>query len=287
MAISCKFTHLLAVSGGADSMSMLHMMKDTPGIMVAHVNHQIRPDSHMDARLVDDFCTSQGIPCVHQVLMNPPSTGIEAWARQRRYEFFHSVMRLKNIPVLVTAHNANDQAETIIMRIIRGTGIKGLRGIHETNPALHRPLLGMTKPEIYEYCHTNNVPYREDSTNTDTKYFRNRVRHTMMDGVDIKLMCRIATLAESVYPKVMRVANGLYDPFVTKTTTRITITGTPAFDDLGYMYFSELFSDWFPLTASIYERLRSTNSNTRKFNITKSIICTKYDTKIEITKTIV
>ena len=285
MAISGKFTHLLAVSGGADSMAMLHMMRNTPNIMVAHVNHQLRPDSNLDARLVDKFCKEHNIPCMHDVLLHPPKTGIEAWARKKRYAFFNALMLIYKIPILMTAHNANDQAETVIMRIIRGTGIKGLRGIHETNPALQRPLLGMTKQEINAYCKTNNVPYREDSTNTDTKYFRNKVRHTMMDGVDINSLCRIASLAESVYPKIMLMANELYNPYVTKSQNKITITGTPEFNDLGYMYFSELFSEWFSLTAPIYDRIRSTNPGLRIFSITQHITCTKIKDKIEFTRT--
>lgn len=287
MAISGKFTHLLAVSGGADSMAMLHMMRNTPNIMVAHVNHQLRPDSNLDALLVDAFCADHNIPCVHDVLLHPPKTGIEAWARNKRYAFFQALMLVYNIPTLITAHNANDQAETVIMRIIRGTGIKGLRGIHATNPALQRPLLGMTKPEIYEYCKTNNVPFREDSTNTDTKYFRNKVRHTMMDGVDLNSLCRIASLAESVYPKIMCMAKELYDPFITKQNNVITITGAPTFDDLGYMYFTELFNDWFPLTGGIYDRIKSTDIKLRKFNITKSIMCEKMVDKIEIRRLII
>lgn len=283
MSNSGKFQYLLAVSGGADSMALLHMMHKS-NLMVAHVNHQIRPDSHMDALLVEQFCAEHGIGFTQTILLNPPTTGIEAWARAQRYTFFESVMRINCIPVLVTAHNANDQAETIIMRLIRGTGIKGLRGIHELNPTLHRPLLGITKPEIYEYCKTNNVPYREDSTNTDTKYLRNRVRHTMMDGVDVKQLCRISTLAETVYPKVMALATSLYSQYTKKTDNQIIVSDVAPFDDLGYMYFTELFSDWFPLTASIYNHMKSTEPNARCIDITRNIKCTKIRGKLIFTR---
>ena len=270
-----KITRLLAVSGGADSMALLHMMRNDPGIMVAHVNHMLRPDSHLDANLVNAFCIEHNIPFVTTCLTNPPKTGIEAWARTQRYSYFECVMLLKNIPTLVTAHNANDQAETIIMRIIRGTGIKGLRGIHEMNPALSRPLLHMTKNEIYSYCQTNNVPYREDSTNKDLIYFRNRVRHTILDKSDIPRLCHIASLAERVFPKLIDAAIQRNSVFIKILPNQIHINTDIKFDDLTYMHLSEICSDYFPLTASIFDKIQSHKPCDKKFDISINVVCDK------------
>lgn len=256
---------LIAVSGGADSMALLYMMKDVPGIEVAHVNHGIRTDSKEDQKLVSEFCKKYNIPLQIRILSNPPQTGIEEWARNERYEFFSSVMELFDIPYLLTAHNANDQAETVIMKIMRGTGVKGLRGIHRNTGSIIRPLLDMTKPEIYAYCAANSVPFREDYTNTDTKFFRNKIRHEILDPKDIPRLCRIADLAQSVYPKILSATKKEMSQFITRTENTITIDRKLVLDDLSLIFIADLVSDWFSLSELGYGLMKSDAPETKLF----------------------
>jgi tRNA(Ile)-lysidine synthetase-like protein len=267
---------LLAVSGGADSMALLHMLKNHSNIQVAHVNHGIRSDSIEDQRLVENVCAMYNIKCHVKVLSNPPKTGIEEWARNNRYMFLNLIAKTHNIPWIATAHNANDQAETIIMRVIRGTGIKGLRGIHRVVGNIIRPMLDLTKAEVYEYCKMNNVLFREDYTNKDTKYFRNKVRHTMMDGVNIKQLCRIADHAQKSYPKLLLLLNKKYLPYINKTETTITIDRCVPINDLTFILFNELLNEWdIELTESMYDRIKSTDPCNRIIQLNKSIFCNK------------
>ena len=256
---------LVAVSGGADSMALLHMLKDVPGIEVAHVNHRIRPDSMEDQKLVTEFCEQHKIPLQIRMLLNPPKTGIEEWARNQRYEFFTFLMELLDIPYLLTAHNANDQAETVIMKMMRGTGVKGLRGIHRNTGSIVRPLLDMTKDEIYAYCAANSVPFREDYTNKDTKYFRNKVRHEILDKKHIPQLCRIADLAQSAYPKILSAAKKEMRQFITRTEDRIVIDRKLVLDDLAFIFIADLVSDWFSMSELGYELMKSTAPETKLF----------------------
>lgn len=267
---------LLAVSGGADSMALLHMVRYHTNVCVAHVNHGIRSDSHEDQLLVETFCKAHGIKCYTKILLNPPETGVEKWARIERYKFFNEITQEHNIQWIATAHNANDQAETIIMKIIRGTGLKGLRGIHRVVGNIIRPMLDFTKAEVYEYCRNNSVPFREDYTNKDTKYFRNAVRHTMMDGVDVKQLCRIADHAQKSYPKLMTLLNRNYLSYTHRTELTITVSKKVPVNDLTFMLFSDLLRNWgIELTDAMYDRIKSTHPRNRVVQLPKTILCDK------------
>lgn len=267
---------LLAVSGGADSMALLHMLKGHPNVQVAHVNHNIREDSMEDQLLVESFCESNGLKCHTKILTNPPMTGVEKWARDERYAFFSNVATENNIPWIATAHNANDQAETVIMKMIRGTGIKGLRGIHRVSGNIIRPMLGITKSEVYKYCEQHDVPFREDHTNADTKYFRNKVRHTMMDGLDIKQFCRIADHAQKTYPKLLDLVNRNYLSYTQRTDTSIIVDRCVPLNDLTFILFAELLNNWgINLTEDMYTRMQSSEPHNRVVQVTKSIFCDK------------
>ena len=180
---------LLAFSGGADSVALLDMMqKEYPSapILLAHVNHGIRGEEAIRDR---DFCENvakeRGLEiAILEVdvptLVKEKGQSIEEAAREVRYAFFADLMEERKIPLLVTAHHADDHLETILFRIARGTGLAGLCGIAPIRPFevghLVRPLLGFTKKEILEYCQAHGLDYVIDSTNTDTTYARNRIR---------------------------------------------------------------------------------------------------------------
>lgn len=189
-------THvLLAFSGGADSAALLHWLcerrrTDSFGLTLAHVNHGIRGEEALRDR---DFCVTcakkYGVEiCVLDVdvpsLARESGKGIEETARAVRYEYFERLMREKHIPLLVTAHHADDNLETVLFRLSRGTGIRGLSGIAPTRKfadgMLTRPLLQVTKREILDYCEENGVAFVTDSTNADTAYARNRIRRDVL-----------------------------------------------------------------------------------------------------------
>nr|WP_255807736.1 tRNA lysidine(34) synthetase TilS [Cohnella mopanensis] len=186
---------IAAVSGGPDSMALLHilstMAQDLPfTIVVAHANHQFRgAESDAEAQLVRRYAELLGLKFETAELGMPSyiaETGINAQtaAREKRYEFLKQVASQYSASYLLTGHHADDQAETVLMRLIRGTGVSGLAGIpyrrKEDQLELIRPLLRITKCELLEYCKRNGVPYAVDSSNIDRHYFRNAVRLDLM-----------------------------------------------------------------------------------------------------------
>jgi tRNA(Ile)-lysidine synthase len=191
-----EVTTLLAVSGGADSVALMRAMRalKTRGeghLCVAHFNHHLRGDqSAADEAFVVELCRRLGLPCevghagTGQVAPEG-GDGLEAAARAARYEFLqHAAARL-GARYVVTAHTADDQVETILHRILRGTGIGGLGGIQRVRalgPAatLIRPLLGFRREELVAYLDDLGQPYRVDSSNQDTRLTRNRIRHELL-----------------------------------------------------------------------------------------------------------
>lgn len=171
-----------AVSGGADSMALLwgvYLLKDKLelDISAAHFNHRLRgEESDRDEAFVRDFCAGYGIAFISgsaQVVAG--AKGLEAAAREARYAF------LKGLPGrIATAHTADDNAETILMHLVRGTGLKGLGGISPVNGNLIRPMLNITRSEVLEFLEEYSIPYVEDSSNSGDDFLRNRLRHHVM-----------------------------------------------------------------------------------------------------------
>lgn len=175
---------ILGVSGGADSMMLLYyffMHKDEYGVTlkVAHIHHGIRETASLDAQLVESVCNNYGIPffrhdCNIRELARERKISEEEAGREERYNFFISLLNASG--KIVTAHNMNDQAETMLMRFARGTDIKGLAGILPKRGQIIRPLLCLTRDEIEEYCKEQAVSYRDDETNFMPIYTRNKMR---------------------------------------------------------------------------------------------------------------
>ena len=181
---------LLAFSGGADSVALLDMLEREQAtnapILLAHVNHGIRGEEALrDRAFCENVAKERGLEIAIldadiPALAKERGQSIEEAARQVRYSFFADLMAKRNIPLLVTAHHADDHLETVLFRIARGTGLSGLCGIAPIRPFatghLVRPLLGFTKKEILQYCKEQGLDFVNDSTNTDTTYARNRIR---------------------------------------------------------------------------------------------------------------
>ncbi len=191
-----------AVSGGADSLCLLHALyhlqeKLDFTLAAAHYNHQLRgEESDRDAEFVDQFvhlCCCQWYGTGHQkgvplYLFSGDvareaalrGTGLEETARAMRYAFLRQVAEWFRADAIATAHNAGDNGETILLHLARGSGLRGLTGIQPKGNGLIRPLLTTTRKEIEDYLFYYGLPHREDASNADDAYARNRIRHQVM-----------------------------------------------------------------------------------------------------------
>jgi tRNA(Ile)-lysidine synthetase-like protein len=173
-------TYVVAVSGGVDSMVLLDVLRQQPGVklVVAHFDHGIRPDSSFDRELVQKIAAKHTLPFVyHRAELGPGAS--EEVARKARYEFLHAVRTASGAKAIVTAHHHNDALETAIINLLRGTGRKGLSSL-QSHPTIHRPLLHIEKQALRDYARDQGLTWREDSTNEDTRYLRNYVRHRIL-----------------------------------------------------------------------------------------------------------
>lgn len=179
-------TYLVAFSGGYDSMSLLHALRKTckNKIVALHLNHNWRgEESNNEENNCRNFCNSIGVEFYSEKLSsNVPHT--ETAARDARYDFFEKCAKKFNSKIILTAHNKNDNAETLIYRISMGTGISGLQGIAEQREIYYRPLLTIERKEIEKYCTQNHLNPNNDSSNSDTKYKRNFIRKTIMPAIN-------------------------------------------------------------------------------------------------------
>jgi tRNA(Ile)-lysidine synthase len=213
-------TVLLAVSGGADSVALARALAairaDGPGrLCVAHFNHCLRgAESAADETFVVELCRRLGLHCevghAAAALADVAGATLEEAARDARYEFLRQAAERLGARYVVTAHTADDQAETVLHRVIRGSGIAGLCGIGRTRPlgpavTVIRPLLGVRRSELLAYLQELDQPYRDDSSNADRQFTRNRIRHELLPrlAVDfnpgvVDALLRLATLAGEV-----------------------------------------------------------------------------------------
>lgn len=175
-------TVVCAVSGGADSVALLwamYLLRDKLQINVeaAHFNHNLRgEESDRDARFVKDLCDRYDIPLhVGSGTVIADKKGLEAAARKARYAFFSELSGK-----IATAHTADDNAETVLMHMIRGAGLKGLCGIMPICDRLIRPMLSVTRADVVAFLDAYHMPFVEDSSNGTDQFFRNRLRHHVM-----------------------------------------------------------------------------------------------------------
>ena len=185
-------TVIVAVSGGADSIALLHFLhgqRKVWGIQVvgAHLDHCLRGTaSSEDRNLVMTYCKSAGIPLfskacnVQQWADNSEDHNLEGAARAVRYDFLYEVADMYDGAVIATAHHLDDQAETILMHLLRGSGMQGLGGMQAKNNRIIRPFLAVTKEEILAYCRAYGLAYCTDESNFDTVYLRNYIRWQLM-----------------------------------------------------------------------------------------------------------
>lgn len=170
---------IVAVSGGVDSMALLHKLHtDGSDVIVAHFDHGIRPGSQEDREFVEKLAASYGLPFVFERAELGEGAS-EALARDARYAFLQRVKNNYSADAIITAHHQDDVLETAILNLSRGTGRRGLTSLASTND-LKRPLLNITKLQLLAYAEEHKLEWREDSTNSDQKYLRNYIRHSVV-----------------------------------------------------------------------------------------------------------
>jgi tRNA(Ile)-lysidine synthase len=273
-------TVLLAVSGGADSVALLRAMvnlKATTGtLVVAHLNHQLRGQQSLDDEtFVVALCHRLGVPCevariAAERLADQSSDGLEAAARAVRYEFLRQTAERLGARYVATAHTADDQAETILHRILRGTGISGLSGMRRArllSPActLIRPLLGFRRAELVAYLADLGQPYRSDASNEDLRFTRNRIRHELLpqlaehfnSGV-VDSLLRLGILAGEAQEVVVRQAEELCQRHVEHPRPEIIRVGLASLGNQPrYLVREMLLAAWrsagWPLQAMGFE----------------------------------
>jgi tRNA(Ile)-lysidine synthase len=220
---------VVAVSGGADSVALLRALDDARNprsplpLVVAHLNHQLRgaesdADEEFVAGLVAQLVAAGRANlslCRAQLdvagLARAEGANLEAVARRERYRWLADTARAHGARWIATGHTANDQAETVLHRLLRGAGLRGLRGIarrRELEPGLSvvRPLLWTTRAEILDYLQQLSQPYREDASNRDPRFTRNRIRHELLPELArdynpavVDVLARLARQAEEMY----------------------------------------------------------------------------------------
>lgn len=203
----------LAVSGGRDSVALLHAIIRSKSIgperlAVIHVDHGLRDDSQNDAKFVDQLATRLNV----QVELTKIDAGDSAaarsedWARRHRYDAIKRIATAAGSRYVATAHTADDQAETVLHRLVRGTGVAGLAGMDDARPLGHqltliRPLLDISREKVTEYLTAIDQPWRDDATNATSDFTRNRIRHELLPLLNTfnpksrDALCRLAESA--------------------------------------------------------------------------------------------
>ncbi len=184
-------TIVVGVSGGPDSICLLNVLKNLQNelkinIVVAHINHMIRKEADSETEFVQDFCKQRDIKCfVKKVdvlqIAKEKKLGTEEVGRKIRYDFFEEVKNLVGGNKIATAHNANDNAETVLMNFLRGSGSTGLKGIEPIRDnKLIRPIIECTRQEIEQYCNEKGLNPKYDKTNQESIYTRNKIRNMLI-----------------------------------------------------------------------------------------------------------
>ncbi len=199
----------LGVSGGVDSMCLLYWLHEIGADVVClHVNHRLRPQADTETEYVKSVCEKLNIPChIFYWDGDKPENGLEAAAREARYKMMTDFCHQNNIEYLLTAHQSDDQIETFLMNLSRGSGLYGLSAMlpesERDGIKILRPLLEVSRDEIKQYCDNNNIKYFVDSMNSDEHYTRVKIRknrHVLNDKLDIsdsRILLAIQNLART------------------------------------------------------------------------------------------
>jgi len=233
---------IVAVSGGPDSISLLYILyslkeKLNISLAVAHVNHNLRgEESDGDEAYVEEFCNKHGIDYfarqadIHKI-EEEKGISCETAGREVRYEFFSELLKEIKADKIALAHNANDQAETVLMRIMRGTGMEGLVGIKPVRDKIYvRPLINVKREEIERYCVENNLKPRIDKSNMEKIYNRNKIRLELIPYIKenfnkdiVSTINRLSSTINKDNEYLEEIANKKFEEFCKKNQHKVII----------------------------------------------------------------
>lgn len=190
----------VAFSGGRDSVALLHLLVSLReewqlDLIAVHLDHRMREGSGADADWVMGVCRAWGVGLVAACAARPLRSEVEG--RRARYALLRRVARAFRVDAVATAHHRDDQAETVLMRLARGTGVRGLRGIAVKRGRLVRPLLAFDRAAIDDYLAREKLTWREDPTNRDPRYQRNRVRAELLPALGPQVASALAAVADN------------------------------------------------------------------------------------------
>ena len=235
---------VLGVSGGPDSISMLNILKEIKEeqiikfeIYVAHINHMIREEAIDDEKFVEDYCNRNNIKCyIKRIdiikIANDMKIGTEEAGRNARYNFFEEILKETNSNKIAIAHNKNDKIETIIMHLLRGSGLSGLKGIEPIRDnKFIRPLIECERMEIEKYCEENKLNPRIDKTNFENEYTRNKIRNIVIPYIKqefnpniIQTLSRLSEVVTEEVEYVDKQTQKIYQQIlIEKTDKRISL----------------------------------------------------------------
>jgi len=276
----CDVTVLVAVSGGPDSVALLRALLASalPGagrLIVAHFNHGLRgQESDDDEHFVRQLSERLGLICEVGTTSLPEATKLpasEESAREARYAFLREAAARHGARYVATGHTADDQAETVLHRLIRGTGIAGLAGIRSTRELLHgvsliRPLLGVRRSDVLNYLNAIGQEYRQDSSNRSPHFTRNRLRHDLIPRIEQQYnvhladaLGRLASLAEEVQEWIEQEVEPLMSSCVTLTSDQRVTVDCRVLQPIRPLLVRELFvAIWkhqgWPRQAMVYDK---------------------------------
>lgn len=223
---------VVGVSGGADSVALLHVLQryceqNGGEVIAAHLNHGLRPEAVQDEQLVKETCSDWGITCyarrvdVADVAASTQKS-IEEAGRECRYQYFRELACQVGADHIATAHHQNDQAESVLLHLLRGSGIRGLQGIKPINGPLIRPLLCVTRQDIECYVQENQLPFCQDLSNNDPAFTRNRIRLQLIPYLQeafnpriVEALNRLAVIAQEENAALDEIADRKW-PLITK-----------------------------------------------------------------------
>lgn len=234
---------VVACSGGPDSLALLHIFNEIRleyniNVFAAHVDHMFRGlESAQEAAFVVDFCQVRQIPCYHKAIDVPKiikETGLSGQeaARIVRYQYLRQVAKGVGGGKIATGHHRDDQAETVLINILRGAGSTGIRGIQPMNGDLIRPLLSVSRVEVLAYCKEQNLEPRFDSSNLKMSYLRNRIRMTLLPELEKQYniavkdaLCRTATLVGDEHDFIQTTARRIWTQVIKEQDGKLFIDG--------------------------------------------------------------
>lgn len=254
--IKPKDTVIVAVSGGADSVCLFGVLKLLSDkldikIKVCHYNHKLRgTESDEDERFVKDLSREWGVDCILGDRKKEACKS-EDQARELRYKFFENILKKSRGAKIAIAHNSSDFIETLLMRLVRGTGLRGLKSIPLRRKKFIRPLLPFSRSEIIKFLKIQKLAYRTDKSNFDTKFLRNKIRHNLIPYLKRynpkieESLCRLISSSEIDYDFIENETDKIYKRIVKQNEKRALIKRDDFIllhDSIKYHLLNKVFS---------------------------------------------